>query len=450
MFQKILIANRGEIALRVIRACRELGIKSVAVYSEADHDSLHVRFADESVCIGPPSPTESYLNIPRIIAAAEITGAEAIHPGYGFLAESARFAEICESCNLAFVGPTAKSISLMGDKSAARETLLKEKIPTTPGSDGVIETSEQAMDIANQLGYPVIIKAAAGGGGRGMRIAEDEISLVQGFVTARAEAEKSFNDSRIYIEKYLIKPRHVEIQVVADSHGNAVSFGERDCSLQRRHQKVVEESPSPAVDEDLRKRMGDVAVRICYAVDYRGAGTIEFLLDASGEFYFMEMNTRIQVEHPVSEMVTGVDLIKEQILVAAGEPLSVTQDDIKLSGHSIECRINAEDPDNQFMPCPGKITAYHMPGGPGIRVDSHAYSEYVVPPFYDSLIAKLIVHGTNRTEALAKMRRALDEYIVEGIPTTIALHKRIMDDPGFIKGDIHTRYLDEIHRTRSD
>ena len=446
MFSKILIANRGEIALRIIRACHELGIATVAVYSEADRDSLHVRFADEDVCVGPASATESYLNIPRIIAAAEITGAEAIHPGYGFLAENARFAEICESCNIAFIGPSHNSISLMGDKSRARETLLSEGIPTTPGSDGVVENSDQALDIASDLGYPVIIKASAGGGGRGMRIAEDEVSLVQGFVTAQNEADKAFSDSRLYIEKFLVKPRHIEIQVLADHFGNVIHIGERDCSLQRRHQKVVEESPSPAVDEELRQQMGDVAIRICKAVGYHSAGTIEFLLDINRNFYFMEMNTRIQVEHPVTEMVSGIDIIKEQIQVAAGQELSLRQEDVRLEGHSIECRINAEDPDNSFMPCPGKITGYHVPGGPGIRVDSHAYGEYMVPPYYDSLLAKLITHGKNRQEAIAKMRRALNEFVVEGIPTTIPLQQNIMDDDGFTKGDFHTGYLDEMRK----
>lgn len=446
MFSKILIANRGEIALRVIRACRELDIETVAVHSEADRDSLHVRFADETVCIGSPPPGESYLNIPRIIAAAEITGAEAIHPGYGFLAENSRFAEICEQCNLVFIGPSHNAISLMGDKSAARETLLREGLPTTPGSEGVIENTDQALDVAKRLGFPVIIKASAGGGGRGMRIAEDEVGLVQAFMTARAEAEKAFNDSRLYIEKFIVKPRHIEIQVIADHEGNVCHLGERDCSLQRRHQKVVEESPSPVVDDELRARMGETAVRICKAVGYYSAGTIEFLLDQERNFYFMEMNTRIQVEHPVTEMVTGIDLIKEQIRVAAGLPLSFRQEDVRFQGHSIECRINAEDPDNGFMPCPGKITGYNIPGGLGVRVDSHAYGEYVVPPYYDSLLAKLIVHGANRREAIAKMRRALHEFIVEGIPTTIPLHQRIMEDEGFIEGKAHTGYLEEMRR----
>lgn len=444
MFKKILIANRGEIALRIIRACQELGVATVAVYSEADRDSLHVRFADEEVCVGPPSPNESYLNTPRIIAAAEITGAEAIHPGYGFLAESAAFAEVCETCNITFIGPTHHAISLMGDKAVARDTMQRHNIPTIPGSPGIIESTDQAVEVANQLGYPVMLKAASGGGGRGMRIARDDVGLVQAYVTAQAESQKAFNDSRIYIEKLIEEPRHIEIQVMADNEGNVVHLGERDCSLQRRHQKVLEESPSPVVDEELRARMGETGVRCVNAVNYTSVGTIEFLLDKDRNFYFMEMNTRVQVEHSVTEMVTGVDIVKEQIRIAAGEPLSVRQEDVVPSGHCIECRINAEDPRNQFRPCPGKITGFHLPGGPGIRVDSHAYAEYVVPPYYDSLLAKLLAHGKDRAEAIAKMKRALSEMVVEGIPTTITLHQRIMDDPRFIEGNIHTSYLDEI------
>ncbi len=444
MFKKILIANRGEIALRILRACQELGVATVAVYSEADRESLHVRFADEEVCIGPPSPSDSYLNTPRIIAAAEITGADAIHPGYGFLAENAGFAEVCESCNIKFIGPTHHAISLMGDKAVARDTMQRNNILTIPGSPGIIENTDQAVEVANQLGYPVMLKAASGGGGRGMRIARDDVGLVQAFVTAQAESEKAFNDSRIYIEKLIEEPRHIEIQVMADNDGNVVHLGERDCSLQRRHQKVLEESPSPVVDEELRALMGETGVRCVNAVNYTSVGTIEFLLDKDRNFYFMEMNTRVQVEHSVTEMVTGVDIVKEQICIAAGEPLSLLQKDVVISGHSIECRINAEDPRNQFLPCPGKITGFHLPGGPGIRVDSHAYGEYFVPPYYDSLLAKLLSHGKNRTEAIAKMKRALSEMVVEGIPTTIPLHQRIMDDPRFVEGNIHTSYLDEI------
>ncbi|MBI1389482.1 MAG: acetyl-CoA carboxylase biotin carboxylase subunit [bacterium] len=444
MFKKILIANRGEIALRVIRACQEMGIATVAVYSEADAESLHVRFADQDVCIGPPPPSESYLNVPRIIAAAEITGADAIHPGYGFLAENAQFAEVCETCNISFIGPTHHAISLMGDKSVARDTMMRNDVPTIPGSKGVVETSNQAVEMANQIGYPVMLKAAAGGGGRGMRIARDDVALVQAFVTAQAESQKAFNDSRLYIEKLVEQPRHIEIQILADNHGNVIHLGERDCSLQRRHQKVLEECPSPAVSPELRQRMGEAAVRCSRAVNYTSAGTIEFLLDKDQNFYFMEMNTRVQVEHPVTELVTGVDIIKEQIRVAAGEPLSVRQEDVVMSGHAIECRSNAEDPRNQFMPGPGKISGYHAPGGPGVRIDSHAYGEYVVPPYYDSLLAKLCVHGKTREEAVARMRRALGEMVVEGIPTTIALHQVILEDKRFLSGDFHTSYLDEI------
>ncbi|MBZ0255380.1 acetyl-CoA carboxylase biotin carboxylase subunit, partial [bacterium] len=411
---------------------------------EADRDSLHVRFADEEVCIGPPSPNESYLNTPRIIAAAEITGAEAIHPGYGFLAENAAFAEVCETCNITFIGPTHHAISLMGDKAVARDTMNRNNIPTIPGSPGVIENTDQAVEVANELGYPIMLKAASGGGGRGMRIARDDVGLVQAFVTAQAESQKAFNDSRIYIEKLIEEPRHIEIQVMADVHGNVVHLGERDCSLQRRHQKVLEESPSPVVDPELRARMGETGINCVKAVNYTSVGTIEFLLDKHRNFYFMEMNTRIQVEHSVTELVTGVDIVKEQIRIAAGEELSVKQDEIVFTGHAIECRINAEDPRNQFLPCPGKITAFHSPGGPGLRVDSHVYAEYVVPPFYDSLLAKLMAHGKDRTEAVAKMKRALSEMVVEGIPTTIPLHERIMEDPRFLSGDIHTSYLDEI------
>ena len=446
MFKKILIANRGEIALRIIRACRELGISTVAVYSEADRDALHVRFADEMVCIGPPPPSESYLNIPRILSAAEITDAEAIHPGYGFLAENPTFAEICGSCNIVFIGPSPKAISLMGDKSRARATMKQEEIPTIPGSDGIVENAEAAVFMARKMGYPVMIKAAAGGGGRGMRVAHTDVSLVQAFITAQAEAEKAFGDQRLYIEKLVIEPRHVEIQILADQHGNTLHLGERDCSLQRRHQKVVEESPCPIMDEELRRRMGEAAVRCARAAGYYSAGTIEFLLDKNRQFYFMEMNTRVQVEHPVTEMVTGVDVIKEQIRIAAGLPLPITQDDVQIRGHAIECRINAEDPYNQFMPSPGKITGFHMPGGPGIRVDSHAYCEYVVPPYYDSLLAKLVAYGRDRCEAIAKMRRALEEFVVEGISTTIPLLQLIMEDSAFLQGQVHTSHLDNLQK----
>jgi acetyl-CoA carboxylase biotin carboxylase subunit len=444
MFRKILIANRGEIALRIIRACREMGIATVAVYSRADQNSLHVRFADESICIGPPPPVESYLNIPRIIAAAEITDADAIHPGYGFLAENARFVEICESCNIAFIGPSSEAISKMGDKSVARETMKKNKIPTIPGSEGIVKNADEALEIARKMGYPVMIKASAGGGGRGMRTAHNDGSLMQAFTTAQAEAEKAFKDSRLYVEKLLINPRHIEIQILADKHGNVVHLGERDCSLQRRHQKVIEESPSPAVNDKLRYRMGDSAIRCAKAVNYNSAGTVEFLLDKDGNYYFMEMNTRIQVEHPVTELVTGLDLIKEMIRSAAGEKLEHRQKYITFSGHAIECRINAEDPYNNYAPSPGRITGIHFPGGPGIRVDSHIYNEYVVPPYYDSLLAKLVVHGKDRDEALRKMRMALYECVVEGVNTTIPMQQAIVNDHDFISGDFHTGHLDSI------
>lgn len=444
MFRKILIANRGEIALRIIRACREMGIATVAVYSRADQNSLHVRFADESVCVGPPPPVESYLNIPRIIAAAEITDADAIHPGYGFLAENARFAEICESCNITFIGPSSEAISKMGDKSIARETMKKNKVPTIPGSEGVVKNSEEALEIARKMGYPVMVKASAGGGGRGMRTAHNDGSLMQAFTTAQAEAETAFKDSRLYIEKLLIEPRHIEIQLIADKHGNVVHLGERDCSLQRRHQKVIEESPSPAVNDKLRYRMGDAAVRCAKAVNYSSAGTVEFLLDKDGNYYFMEMNTRIQVEHPVTEMVTGIDLIKEMIRCAAGEKLEYRQKHVIMNGHAIECRINAEDPYNNYAPSPGRITGIHFPGGPGIRIDSHIYNEYTVPPYYDSMLAKLIVHGKDREDALRKLRMALHECVVEGVNTTIPMQQAIVNDHDFLSGNFHTGHLESI------
>lgn len=444
MFKKILIANRGEIALRVIRACKELGISTVAVYSEADRDALHVRFADEAVCIGSPAPADSYLHVARIISAAEVTDSEAIHPGYGFLAENPGFAEICNSCNIVFIGPSPKAIHMMGDKSRARSTMQAEGVPTIPGSKGIVETADDAVSLARDIGYPVMIKAASGGGGRGMRVAHTDVSLVQAFITAQSEAEKAFGDRRLYLERLIVEPRHTEIQILADQHGNAIHLGERDCSLQRRHQKVLEESPSPAVTEEIRTKMGQTAIRCAKAVGYHSAGTVEFLLDKDKNFYFMEMNTRVQVEHPVTEMVTGIDIIKEQIRIAYGEPLALRQEDIQFNGHAIECRINAEDPAHQFLPCPGKITGLHIPGGPGVRVDSHAYSEYIVPPFYDSLLAKLITYGKDRCEAIAKMRRALEEFIVEGIPTTIPLLQLIMDDSEFLQGKVHTSHLDTI------
>lgn len=443
MFRKVLIANRGEIALRVIRACQELGIRTVAVYSEADRESLHVRFADEDVCIGPPAARDSYLNIPRIIAAAEVTGAEAIHPGYGFLAENAEFAEICERADIVFIGPTAEQIRLMGDKAVARRTMAAVGVPTVPGSEDAVETVDQAAETAREIGYPVIIKAAAGGGGKGMRVAADEAALTAQMPTAQQEARAAFGDGSVYLERYLAKPRHVEIQVLGDTHGRILHLGERECSIQRRHQKLIEESPSVAVDAELRARMGEAAKRGAAAIGYRSAGTVEFLLDEDGSFYFMEMNTRIQVEHPVTELVTGVDLVKEQIRIAAGEPLSVTGDYVlDLRGHAIECRINAEDPRRNFAPSPGQITIFHPPGGPGVRVDTHAYAGYVVPPYYDSLIGKVITHGNSRDEAIVRMRLALESFIIEGVHTTIPFILEIMSDASYTAGAIDTRFVD--------
>jgi acetyl-CoA carboxylase, biotin carboxylase subunit len=443
MFRKILIANRGEIALRVIRACRELGITTVAVYSEADRESLHVRFADEDVCIGPPAARDSYLNIPRIIAAAEVTGAEAIHPGYGFLAENAEFAEICERSDIVFIGPRADQIRMMGDKAVARRTMQGVNVPTVPGSEGAITDAESAMAIAQEIGFPVIIKAAAGGGGKGMRVANDETAFESQFQMAQNEARSAFGDPTVYLEKFLARPRHIEIQVLGDTHGNIVHLGERECSLQRRHQKLIEEAPSPVLTPSLRKRMGDAAVKGCKAIEYISAGTIEFLLDQDGSFYFMEMNTRIQVEHPVTELVTGVDLVKEQIRIAAGEKLSVSPTiSQELRGHSIECRVNAEDPARNFAPSPGTITTFHPPGGPGIRIDTHAYAGYRVPPNYDSLLAKLIVHAPTRLEAIARTRFALETFFIEGVHTTIPFLLELLQTPEFVAGDVDTKYVE--------
>src|SRR5690606_29119195 len=416
MFKRVLIANRGEIALRIIRACRELGVETVAVYSEADRESLHVRFADDDVCIGPANSRESYLRIPRIIAAAEITGADAIHPGYGFLAENAEFAETCAASGITFIGPTPDQIRTMGDKAAARAAMIANEVPVVLGSPGPVEDVDEALEIAVKMGFPVIIKAAAGGGGKGMRVAKDADDFARSFQLARSEALGAFGNGSVYVEKYLQRPRHVEFQVFGDKHGNVIHLGERDCSVQRRHQKLVEEAPCPVMTPELRKKMGDAAVKGAKAIDYVGAGTVEMLLDTDGSFYFMEMNTRIQVEHPVTEMLTGVDLVKEQIRVAAGEPLSVTATP-ELRGHVIECRVNAEDPQRNFQPSPGKVETFHMPGGNGVRVDTHVYAGYTVPPFYDSMIAKLIVHGRDRSEALAKMRLALDTFIEIGRAT---------------------------------
>ncbi|MFZ2489875.1 MAG: acetyl-CoA carboxylase biotin carboxylase subunit [Thermoanaerobaculia bacterium] len=442
MISKVLIANRGEIALRIIAACKELGIKTVAVHSAADRDSLHVRYADDDVCIGPAASKQSYLSISSIIAAAEISGADAIHPGYGFLAENAHFAEIVGECNMTFIGPSPDAIRRMGDKAVARETAAKAGVPIIPGSDGALKTVDDAMDVAKSIGFPVILKASAGGGGRGMRICWNEDDLQSQYETARIEAERAFGVADVYLEKYLERPRHIEMQVFGDSFGRVVSLGERECSIQRRHQKLLEESPSPAIDEAMRAKMSEAAVRLCRAVDYENAGTIEFLYQ-DGEFYFMEMNTRIQVEHPVTEEVTGIDLVKEQILVAAGAKLSVPEN-LQLRGHAIEFRINAEDPVT-FAPNPGKIVALHLPGGRGVRVDTHVYAGYVVPPHYDSLLAKLIVRGDDRAEAIAKGRRALEQFVVEGVKTTLPLHRAILADERFIRGDFSTRFMDHFN-----
>jgi acetyl-CoA carboxylase biotin carboxylase subunit len=444
MFDKILIANRGEIALRIISTCREMGIKSVLVYSKADADSLPVKFADEAVCIGPAAAADSYLLIERIISVAEICDVDAIHPGYGFLAENAHFAEICNSCKITFIGPTPEQMTSMGNKAIARETMKKAGVPITPGSDGIIENEKDALKLAREYKYPVIIKASAGGGGRGMRIAHNDASLIQGFHAAKTEAERAFGNGDVYLEKYIENPKHIEFQIIADSHGNVVHLGERDCSIQRRHQKLIEEAPSPALTPELRKQMGEAAVKAAKAVNYQNAGTIEFLLGSGGEFYFMEMNTRIQVEHPVTEEITGIDLIREQIRVAAGEKLSFTQKDIKIKGHAIECRINAEDPYRNFAPCPGKVELYCPPGRIGVRNDSHVYSGYVIPPYYDSMIAKLIIHADNREEAMMRCQRALEEYIIEGVKTSIPFTHFLINSKGFVNGNYDTGYVERM------
>ncbi|HEY4491991.1 MAG TPA: acetyl-CoA carboxylase biotin carboxylase subunit [Acidobacteriota bacterium] len=440
MFDKVLIANRGEIALRVILACKELGIRTVAVYSEADRNSLHVRFADEDVCIGPAESSRSYLNIPNIISAAEITGADAIHPGYGFLSENANFAEICETCNLKFIGPSPNAIRLMGDKSQARRIAKEAGVTVIPGSEGILESEEEALKIAEHLGYPVVLKAVAGGGGKGMRMLNDPADLPGAFRTAQREASAAFGSPDLYMEKYLQRPRHIEFQILADEQGNVIHLGERECSIQRRHQKITEEAPSARLTSELRALMGDAAIRVARAVDYMNAGTVEFLLDESGNFYFLEMNTRIQVEHPVTEMTTGLDLVYLQIRIASGRELPIRQEDVGIRGHSIECRINAEDPVT-FLPSPGRITAFHTPSGPGVRVDTAAYSECIISPYYDSLIAKVIVHAPNRKAAISRMRRALDMMIVEGIKTNIPTHAQILEDQDFIRGDIDTNFM---------
>jgi acetyl-CoA carboxylase, biotin carboxylase subunit len=443
MFNKILIANRGEIALRIICACRELGIKTVAVYSEADEHSLHVRFADEDVCIGPARSMDSYLNVPAIISAAEITGADAIHPGYGFLSESAYLAEVCEACHIKFIGPYPNVIRLMGDKARARKAMKKAGVPVLPGSDGPVQSEELALTVATELGYPVIIKAVAGGGGRGMRVVRSGDELAKAFRTAMREAEAAFGVGDVYLEKYVENPRHIEIQVLGDHHGNVVHLGERECSIQRRHQKLIEEAPSIALTEKQRKRLGNTVVDAAKAVQYSNAGTFEFLMDPGGHFYFLEANTRLQVEHPVTEFVTGVDIVKEQIQIAAGRRLSFRQGDIKFAGHSMECRVNAEDPET-FVPSPGVIHAFSVPGGPGVRVDSYAHSECTVSPYYDSLIAKIITYGRDRTEAIARMKRTLEMTVVDGIKTSIPLHLKILNDPEFIAGRIHTGYMEKF------
>jgi len=443
MFHKILIANRGEIAVRIIRACKEMGIKTVAVYSQADSHSLHVKLADESVCIGPAPSAQSYLNINAIISAAELTDAEAIHPGYGFLSENANFAEVCEKCGITFIGPTAESMRIMGDKISARQAVIKQGVPILPGTKEAVKTVEDAIKIAKEIGFPVIIKATAGGGGRGMKIVHSPAALPNAFATARSEAQVGFGNPEVYIEKYCEQPRHVEIQIIGDKHGNVIHLGERDCSIQRRHQKLLEEAPSTISTPELRAAMGTAAVNAASAVGYNSAGTVEFLVDKNNNFYFMEMNTRVQVEHPVTEMVTGVDIVREQINSAFGHPLRYKQEDIKINGHAIECRINAEDP-LKFTPCPGKITSYHTPGGLGVRVDSFVYDQYTVVPNYDSMIAKLIVHAETREDAIKRMTRALDEYIIEGIKTTIFFHKRIMSNKDFIEGNIDTSFMERI------
>ena len=442
MFSKILIANRGEIALRIIAACKEMGLKTVAVHSEADRDSLHVRYADDDVCIGPAASKQSYLSISSIIAAAEISGADAIHPGYGFLSENPHFAEIVGECRLTFIGPSAEAIRMMGNKARARETAQRAGVPIIPGSEGAVKSADEALDVAKQIGFPVILKASAGGGGRGMRICWQEDELQTQYETARNEAERAFGVPDVYLEKYLERPRHIEIQVFGDMHGRIVALGERECSIQRRHQKLIEESPSPALTDELRARMCEAAVRLCQAVNYVNAGTIEFLFQ-DGEFYFMEMNTRIQVEHPVTEEVTGIDLVKEQIRVAAGEHLSVPTGNFRLRGHAMEFRVNAEDPVT-FAPNPGKIRELHLPGGPGVRVDTHIYRDYNVPPHYDSLLAKLIVRGKDRMDTIARGRRALEQFVVEGVKTTSPLHRAILNNEQFIRGDISTRFMDKF------
>ena len=446
MFKKILIANRGEIALRIIRACKELGVQSVAIYSEPDIHSLHVQLADEAICIGPAPSNESYLKIDRIISAAEIADVDAIHPGYGFLAENAHFAEVCASCNIKFIGPTPNAIRLMGDKNSARDSARKAGVPISPGSDGTVDTEDEALKIARKIGFPVMIKAVAGGGGRGMRIAHNDSSLIQGYHAARMEADKAFGNGAVYIEKFVVNPHHIEFQVFGDDHGRVVHLGERDCSLQRRNQKIVEECPSPLMSEELRKRMGDASIKLCESVGYTNAGTIEYLVDDDGNFYFMEMNTRIQVEHPITEEVYGCDLVKQQIQVAAGEHLGKHVLEARPRGHAMECRINAEDPEKNFMPCPGNIELYYAPGGRGVRIDSHAYAGYPIPPTYDSMIAKVIATASSRSACISRMSRALSEYMITGIKTTIPFQQAIMQNSSFREGKYHTGFVEQLLR----
>ncbi len=448
MFNKILIANRGEIALRIIRTAREMGIKTVAVYSTADEDSLHVRFADEAVCIGPPEGAKSYLNIPQIMAAAEVTGVDAIHPGYGFLAENSLFARICEENGITFIGPTADQIDRMGDKATARKIMIEAGVPVVPGSDGIVDDLDTAKGIAKEIGYPVILKATAGGGGKGMRVVWSEDEFEAAWNTAKLEAKSAFGNDGVYIEKFIEEPHHIEIQIAGDKYGRVAHLSERECSIQRRHQKLIEETPSPFITEELREKMGEAAVKAAQAINYQSVGTVEFLVDKDRNFYFMEMNTRIQVEHPITEEVIEYDLIKEQIKIAAG--VAISGKNYYPRKHAIECRINAEDPFNNFMPSPGKITVWHMPGGHGVRVDSHAYAGYVVPPYYDSLVAKLIVTGKEREEAIRKMLRALDEFVIDGIKTTIPLHKRILSHPDFVKGNYNTKFLETFKITENE
>ena len=447
MFEKILIANRGEIAIRIIRACKELNIRTVAVYSEADANSMHVQLADEAICIGKAASSESYLRIDRLISAAEIADVDAIHPGYGFLSENAHFAEVCESCNIRFIGPNPRAMNALQDKAVSRTLAKKAGVPTPPGSDGIVETEQDALATAKKIGYPVMIKAVAGGGGRGMRVAHNDISLVKGYHTARTEAEKAFNNSGVYIEKFIENPHHIEFQILGDSKGNIIHLGERDCSIQRRHQKLIEETPSPLIEnrfKDLRKKMGKAAIRIAEVANYTNAGTVEFIVDDAGNFYFLEVNKRIQVEHPITEEVTGIDLVRQQILIAMGEPLKISQSDVTFKGHAIECRINAEDPFDDFRPCPGRIEMYYSPGGRGIRLDSHVYAGYTVPPHYDSLLGKLISYGKDRREALDKMSRALGEFMITGVKTTVPFEQAILQDPNFRRGVYSTNFIEQL------